>query len=265
MKAIWKGALTFGLIHIPIDLYSATEERELKFVLLHKPDLAPIRYARICKEEEKEVPYSEIVKGYEVSEGNFVVLTPEDFKQANVEKTKNIEIQEFTNEDEIDTIYYDKLYYLGPGKNADKAYNLLMEALRKSKKVAIAKLVLRNHERLAIIKPHGKIMILNQIRLPAEILKPKMEMPEKEKISEKEMSMAMKLIDQQTAHFAPEKFKDTYVEDLKKLINEKAKGKKTTKKGKETKPSKVHDIMTLLKASLEQDKHPQKQKRRKAG
>lgn len=264
MKAIWKGALTFGLIHIPVNLYTATEERELKFVMLHKPDMSEIRYAKICKAEEKEVPYSEIVKGYEIEEGNYVVLTQEDFKEANVEKTKSIEIQEFTNEDEIDTIYYDKLYYLEPGKNADKAYNLLLEALRKSKKVAIAKFVLRNHERMAIVKPHGKLLILNQIRLPSEILKPQVEIPEKAKIPEKEMAMALKLIDQQTEHFHPEKFKDTYVEDLKKLIEQKAKGGKTRKKGKESQPTtKVHDIMSLLKASLEQEEHPKK--RRKAG
>jgi len=265
MRAIWKGALTFGLIHVPVNLYSATEERELKFSLLHKKDLSEIRYAKICKQEEKEVPYSEIVKGYETDDGHFVVLTEEDFKNANIEKTKNIEILTFTDEDEVDSIYYDKIYYLEPGKNADKAYSLLLEALKKSKKVAVAKFVLRNHERLAIIKPHNKILVLNQLRLPSEIKKPDIEV-KTEKASPKELEMAMKLVDQLTGPFEPEKFHDTYVEDLKAVIKQKAKGGKVRKKGKEPAPSKVHDIMSLLKASLEEEKPAkEKTKKRKAG
>lgn len=264
MKAIWKGALRFGLIHIPVSLYSATEERELKFVLLHKPDLSEIRYARICKEEEKEVPYKEIVKGYEI-DGDMVVLTEEDFKQANLEKIKNIEIQAFVDEEEVDSIYYEKLYYLEPGKDADKPYNLLLEALKKSKKVAVAKFVLRNHERLAIIKSYEKLLVLNQIRLPNEIKKPEIQISYKEKIAEKELDMAVKLIDQLTGHFEPENFKDSYVQDLKKLIGQKAKGGKVRKKAIVSKPAKVHDIMLLLKQSIEREQVVNKPRKRKLG
>lgn len=264
MRVIWKGALSFGLINIPVNLYTATRERELKFVLLHKPDLSEIRYARFCKAEGKEVPYNEIVKGYEVSDGNYVVLSDEDFKRATLEKSKNIDILEFCNEDEIDTIYYDKLYYLEPGKNANKAYTLLHQALQRSKKVAVAKFVLKNHERIAVVRPYQNLLILNQIRLPSEILKPNIDIPEEGKIPEKEMNMALKLIDQLTEKFSPKKFKDTYVEDLKEIIAKKEKGGKKRKKAvKEPAPSKVHDIMELLKESLEKE-HVQKGKRKKS-
>lgn len=253
-RAIWKGALSFGLINIPVNLYSATRERELKFTLLHKKDHSQIRYARICKAEEKEVPYNEIVKGYDIGDGEFVILTDEDFEKASLEKSKAIEIIYFTDADEIDSIYYDKLYYLEPGKNAQKAYVLLRDGLMKSKKVAVAKFILKNHEHLAIIKPHEGFLVLNQMRPHNEIVKPQIEVPEKSKIPEKEMTMALKLINQLTEKFRPEKFEDTYVEDLKALIKEKSEKGKIERKVTEAKPTKVHDIMSLLKESLEKPK-----------
>lgn len=256
MKAIWKGAISFGLINIPVNIYNAAVDRELKFVLLHKKDLSQIRYAKICKSEEKEIPYSEIVKGYELEDGKYVVLTEEDFASVNIEKSKTIEIQEFTEEDAIDTIYYEKLYYLEPGKNAGKAYHLFLEALRKSKKVAVAKFVLRNHVRVAIIKPYNNMLILNQIRLQDEILPFELSEKSIHKISEKEVNLAIKLIDQLTGKFTPEEYKDNYVEELKALIDKKSKGGKIIKKGQEPQTTKVHDIMSLLKESLE--KHPAK-------
>src|SRR5262249_10175282 len=139
MRALWSGSLSFGLINIPVRIYSATEARALDFDMLHKKDLSPIRFARICKAEEKEVPWQEIVKGYEYQEGEYVVLDEEDFKRASVKKTKTIEIIDFVEEIEIDPVYYEKPYYLEPGKGADKAYVLLRESLKKSKKVAIAR------------------------------------------------------------------------------------------------------------------------------
>lgn len=134
MRTIWKGAISFGLIHIPVRLYSASKSRELKFKMLHKQDLGEIRYARICKADGKEVPWEDIVKGYEYQEGDFVVLTEEDFKKANPKKTRTIEIIDFTDELQIDTMYYSTPYYLEPEKGAEKAYILLREALKRSKK-----------------------------------------------------------------------------------------------------------------------------------
>jgi DNA end-binding protein Ku len=251
MRALWKGALSFGLINIPIRLYNATREHALNFDLLHKKDLTPIRYARICKSDGKEVPYNEIVRGYRYQQGDYVILTDEDFKRANVRKTKTIDILDFTDEDQIDTIYYEKPYFLEPNKGAAKAYALLHTALTKSKKVAIAKFVLHNREHIGILKTHGPAIVLNQLRYDSEIIKPKeLTIPE-EHASTKEVTMALKLIDQLTTHFKPSQYHDTYREELEEIIAEKAKGHKPRPKGKEPKITEVHDIMALLRESLE--------------
>lgn len=264
MRSIWKASISFGLVNIPINLYSATRDRELKFTLLHKKDMSEIRYAKICKEEDKEVPYEDIVKGYEYEKGNYIILTDEDFEKANITKTKTIDILDFADEEEIDSMYYERPYFLEPDKGANKAYALLRDALKKSKKVAIAKYVLKNHEHLAVLKPHGKALILNQMRTHSELIKPtELKLPEEEKVSNKEMEMALKLIEQLSGPFHPEEYKDTYTEDLKEIIAQKAKGIKIKPKGKEPKPSKVTDIMSLLKASLEH-KQPKAKKKEPA-
>ena len=164
MRSIWKGALSFGMIHIPVRLYSASKSRELKFKLLHKKDLSEIRYARICKADGKEIPWEEIVKGYEYQKGDYVVLTEEDFEKADIKKTRTIEILDFTDENEIDTLYYSSPYYLEPEKGAGKAYALLREALKRSKKVAVGRFVFRHHEHLGVVRPHGDLLVLHQLR-----------------------------------------------------------------------------------------------------
>jgi len=265
MRSLWKGFISFGLVNIPVKVVTASQDRELKFVMLHKKDLSEIRYSRICKVEEKEVPWSEIVKGYEYSPGQYVVLDEEDFKKVNLEKSKSIEILHFINEEEIDSVFYSKPYFLEPDKNASNAYQLLLEALRKSKKVGIAKFVLHNREHLAVIKPYKDIIVLNELRYNGEIVHTKdLEMPKKKKTSSDELNIAMKLIDHLTKKFKPEEYVDTYVKEVKDMINKKAKGKKIQPKGHEIKPSKVHDIMSLLKASLEEKTPTKKTKKRKA-
>jgi DNA end-binding protein Ku len=255
MHSIWKGAISFGLVNIPVKLYNATHEHELKFHLLHKRDLSEIRYAKICKEEEKEIPYEEIVKGYELSNGEYVVLTEEDFKSVEPEKDKLIEIINFTMEDEIDPMYYEKPYFIEPEKTAAKPYAMLCEALKKSKKVGIAKCVLRNHERIGILRPYGKALVLNQIRLHSEIYSSEIVKIPESKVSSKEIDLALELIDRLTKDFHPEAYKDNYTEKLLQLIHEKGKGKKRRAAGKAApKPTKVHDIMALLKASLQADR-----------
>lgn len=264
MRALWKGSISFGLVNIPIRMYTATQEHELKFVLLHKKDHSQIRYARICKEEGKEVAWQEIVKGYEFQPGEFVVIDEEDFKKANLQKTKTIEIVNFSKEDEIDTIYYSKPYFLEPEKGAHNSYALLRDALKKSKKVGIAKFVIHNREHIAVIKPYENIIVLNELRYQSEIIHAselaKALQKEKTKTSPKELDVALKLIDNLTSHFNPRRYKDTYVDEIKKIINQKAKGRKIHPKGEEPKPSKVQDIMSLLKASL--DQHPKKTRKR---
>lgn len=253
MRSIWRGAISFGLIHIPVRLYSASKNRELKFKLLHKKDLSEIRYARICKADGKEIPWEDIVKGYEYRPGDYVVLTEEDFQKANPKKTKTIEIIDFTGEDQIDSMYYDTPYYLEPEKGSSKAYNLLREALKRSKKVAVGNYVLRQHEHLGVIKAHGDVLVLNQLRYHSELKSPKgLNIPKEAPLVKNEVDVALKLIEQLTKPFRPGDYSDTYTDEVKKIIVQKSKGKKIKVK-KEKKP-KVHDIMALLKESLEHHK-----------
>jgi DNA end-binding protein Ku len=256
MRSIWKGSISFGLINIPVRLYSAiAHEHELKFKLLHNKDLSEIRYARICKADEKEVPWKDIVKGYQTDNGRVVVMTDKDFEKADVTKSKTIEILDFTNVSEIDTIYYHTPYYLEPEKGAVKAYNLLREALKKSKKVAVAKFVMRNHEHLVLIKPYEHLLLLNQLRYSEELINPsEIKIGKEQAIPKKEMDMAVKLIDQLTEKFNPDSYTDTYIDELRDIIEKKGKGQKI-KETKEVKKSpKIHDIVSLLKESLEQKK-----------
>ncbi|HZZ99659.1 MAG TPA: Ku protein [Candidatus Paceibacterota bacterium] len=251
MRSIWSGALTFGLINIPVKLYSATREKGLSFHMLHKTDLSPIRYARICRSDGREVPFEDIVKGYEYQKGDFIVLTEADFKKADVKKTKSIEITDFSESKEIDPSFYDKPYYLEPEQGAEKAYALLREALKRSGRVGIARFVLRAREHIAAVRPEGKLLILNQLRYNYEI-KPANELniPAGKNLQPKEISMALRLIDELTEPFNPKKYKDTYEAELAKVIESRLKGKKTKTKGRAPKPTKSPDLMAVLRQSL---------------
>lgn len=255
MRSIWSGTLSFGLINIPIRLYSGTDEHPFNFDMLHKTDLSPIRFARICKTEEKEVPYKDIVKGYEYQKGEYLVIEDEDFKKVISQKTDTIEIVSFAHEDEIDPIYFEKPYFLEPGKGADKSYALLRETLRKSKKVGVVKFVLRNRAHIGIIKPYQDAIILDQMRYATEVRQLEgLKLPSEKTISKKELDMALKLVEQLTDKFNPNAYEDTYAKDMQAVIDAKLKGAKPLKKAPPPKESKVHDIMSLLKASLEEGK-----------
>ena len=253
MRALWTGSLSFGLINIPIRLYSATQDNSLNFDMLHKKDLSPIRYARICKLDGKEIPYQDIVKGYQYEKGDYVVLVEEDFNRANLKKTKLIEIVNFVEEKEIDPIFYEKPYYLEPGKGAEKAYVLLRESLKKSKKVAIGRFVFHHREHIAAIKPYENILMLDQLRFDSEIKKAvDLQIPENIKTTKQEIEMALLLIEKLTTHFHPEKYHDTYIEALQQIIKEKAKGKKPrARKNEKVKETSAKNIVQLLKKSLE--------------
>ncbi|MBX4210888.1 Ku protein [Candidatus Parcubacteria bacterium] len=255
MRAIWTGAISFGLVNIPVRLYSASEERELKFHLLHKEDLSPIRYAKVCRHEGKEIAYEDIVKGFEYEKGDYVILEDEDFKKANVRKTKTVDIYDFVDGEEIDSKYYDAPYFLEPGTAAAKPYALLREALKKSGKVGIGKFVLRSKEILVAIKPEGKILVLNKLRFESELRKPEgLKLPEKDDVKDKEVELALKLIDQLSGPFDPKKYKDEYTSDLKEVIEEKAHGKRVHVKGTEPVPTRVVDLMSVLRESLDREK-----------
>jgi DNA end-binding protein Ku len=253
MRAIWSGSIGFGLVNIPVKLYSASHPREgLDLDMLHKKDHSPIRYARICREDGKEIPYEDIVKGYEYKKGDYIILTQEDFKKADVKETKNISIKQFADEAEIDSRYYEKPYYLEPEKGAERAYALLRDALEKSKKVALAKYALRARDNMAAIKPIGRALVLVQMRFPADLRNPKDLKFPTEKSKAEELQMAMALIKQQDKPFIPEDWHDTYTEELEEVIEEKAKGHKPKARGKEPKDTKVKDLMATLKASLDE-------------
>ena len=255
MRSIWKGAVSFGLVHIPVRLYSAIKGRELKFKLLHKKDHSEIRYARICKRDGKEIPWEEIAKGYEYQPGDYVILTDEDFEKADLKKSRTIEIIDFTKEDQIDAVYYDTLYYLEPEKGAAAAYSLLYEALKQSKKVAVGHFVLRRHEHLGVIRAHEGVLILHQLRYESEILDTtKLNIPKKS-AQKNELDIALKLIDEMTKPFKPSDYSDTYTDQVKEIIKKKAKGQRVSVGEKpKTSSTKGKNILALLESSLKKGK-----------
>jgi len=252
MRSIWKGSISFGLVNIPVKMYAASQPKEISFKLLHKKDMSEIRYAKICDVEDKEIPWEEIVKGYEYEKGNFVIFDQQDFEKIDIKKTKTIDILSFAKEIEIDPIFYVKPYFLEPDKNGEKAYGLLRDVLKKSKKVGLATYIIRNRQHLAALKFYDDMIVLNEMRYSTEVLSSKdLKIPVIEKSNPKEIEMALQLIDQLSAPFHLEEYKDTYTEKIKQAIKQKSKGKPIHPQTQETRSGKVHDIMSLLKASLE--------------
>ena len=253
MRAMWSGSISFGLVNIPVKLFSGSESNTLDLDMLRKNDLCPIKYLRVCKTDNKEVPYEEIVKGYEYSDGEYIVLTDKDFENASLEKTHLIDILDFVDEKEIDTRYFEKPYYLEPDKTGTKAYALLREALKRSGKVGIASYVLRNRGSLGVVKALDDLLVLNQIRFQNEIRNPsELKLPTGENLREQEVELALSLIGQLTTKFDPTKYRDAYLDDLKKVIEQKAQGKEPKPQEKAPKPGMVIDMMALLKESLKQ-------------
>jgi DNA end-binding protein Ku len=249
MRAIWSGAIGFGLVNIPVKLYSATQGSELDLDMLDKKDHANIKFQRVNANTGKVVPWENIVRGYKM-EDKYVVLEPEDFTKASPEKNKIIEITEFVKESDIDSIYYETPYYLQPEKSGVKAYALLRDALKKTGKVGLGSFVLRNRESLVIIKPSENVLVLNKIRFHQEIRDIEdLKIPEGE-AKAPEIKMAVQLIDQLSGKFDISKYKDTYTDKLMKVIEAKAKGKKITPQPLRVVHSRSRDLMSQLKASL---------------
>jgi DNA end-binding protein Ku len=249
MRAIWSGAIGFGLVNIPVKLFSAVRQTELDLDMLDKKDHSNIKFQRINANTGKEVAWENIVKGYKIDE-RYVVLTDEDFERASPEKNKMIEIAEFIDEKEIDSIYYEMPYYLQPEKSGVKAYALLLEALKKTGKAGLGSFVLRNRESLVLIKPYQGILLLNKIRFKEEIKDPGDIKIPKAFNKPSEMKMAAQLISQLTHEFDIARYKDSYTSKLMKLIKEKAKGKKAIKSPLRVVHSRSRDLMAQLKASL---------------
>jgi DNA end-binding protein Ku len=251
MRPVWKGSIAFGLVNIPVKLYSATESQSVASHLLHKKDLSRIRFQRVAESTGKEVSAEEIVRGYEVDKDQYVVISDEELAEVAPEKSASIEIQEFVVESEISSLYFEKPYYLEPDRGAGKAYSLLREALAKSGKVGIAQFVLRNRESLCALKPQGQGLVLNALRFAAEIRSmEELSLPTKEKLSPSEISLATKLIEGMTGNFDASKYKDTYSEEVQKLIEAKAKGQKRQAAPPKPAKSNVIDLVAALQESL---------------
>jgi DNA end-binding protein Ku len=263
-RSIWKGAITFGLVNIPVELHTAVRsEARISFRQLHKKDLSPIKYDRLCAKEEKSVPWDEIVKGYEYTKGKFVVLEEEDFKAATVESSKTIEIQDFVKAEEIDPRYFESPYYLLPSKGGEKAYALLREAIRKTGMVGIGMVTMRtNSQHLVGIRVVEEALVMEIMRYADELVDTSsFTFPAADNVRPAELQMAEQLVATLADTFQPEKFSDTYRDNLMKIINAKMKGKKiTVEEPEEPEPTNVLDLMTRLQESLAQGKKKKKAK-----
>lgn len=272
-RSMWKGSIAFGLVNIPVELFSATRDHRPKFRLLHAKDEQPVRYERVCQAEGKPVAWEDLVKGYEYAKGQFVVLTKDDFKTAAIEKTRTIDIIDFVDPKEIDERYFETPYYLQAGKGADRSYALLREAIRDSGRIGIAKIILRDAQHLAAVEAIGDALVLTMMRFADELADlEEFKFPKKADIRPAELKMARQLIDNLAAAWEPGKYTDEYVTNLMRVINAKMKGKRPRLVDQDHTPkqAEVVDLMARLRASLEgkktagSSKKPAASKRRKA-
>lgn len=251
-RSIWTGSVSFGLVNIPVKLFSAVSQKEIRFHMLHDADGARIRLHRFCEAENVEVPYEHIVKGYEVSPNQYVTVTQEELEAIDPKGTRSIEIQEFVSLDEIDPVYYDRTYYLGPDKGAGKAYALLLDAMRRSRKVAIGRFVLRTKESLCCLRPLGDAMALATLNYADEVVAADEAVGETEsgKPSTRELEMAERLIDSLAAKFEPGKYRDEYRDKVTALIEKKAAGEQIQAAPRAEDTGKVVNLADALAASL---------------
>jgi DNA end-binding protein Ku len=254
--AIWSGSINFGLVTIPVKLFTAVKTDELSFNLLHAKDEGRIKYERVCSVDGKPVPWDEIVKGYEYDKGDYVVLTDDDFKQVNPEATQSVDILQFVELDKISPMYFDKPYYLEPAKQGRHAYALLREALANTNRVALARVVIRTKEYIAAVKPIGDALVLELMHWASEIVNPgTLELPGREKLPEQEMKMARMLIDTMSVdEFDAESFKNNYHDQLLAMIEARAAGKELPKVKRAPARAKVVNLMDVLAQSLEESK-----------
>ena len=265
-RGLWKGAISFGLVDVPVELFPVEKRSsELDLTMLDRRDLAPVGYKRYNKASGKEVAWNDVVKGYEYRDGRYVVLSDEDFRRANVEASKTVEIHGFVELDAIPPQYFETPYYLSPGKRGEKAYALLRDALVKAGKAGVASVVIRTRQYLAAVVPQDEVLLLNTLRYADESRSAdELGIPEKlakVKVSAKELELALRLVEDLSEKWQPEKYKDTYREDLLARIQEKVKAGQTEEitqpekgAGRERKGAEVIDLMALLKKSVAKKK-----------
>jgi DNA end-binding protein Ku len=252
MRAIWTGGIRFGLVYIPVKLYSGATTHNLDLDMLRKDDACPIKYTRVCKHDGEEVPWNDIVKGFK-EDDYYIVLNKEDFEKASKEKSESIDITDFVKIEQISPRYFEKPYLVEPQKGAGSTYNLLRQAIAESGMGGLAKFVMRNREHLALLMADEEVIFLIKMRYRQDLRNPsKLKLPKKKKAGKKELEMAKKLIEQMKGDFDPARYKDTYQEKLKKIIKAKAKDKQfEPAAGEEApEPTAVKDLMDQLKRSL---------------
>jgi Ku protein, prokaryotic len=266
MRTLWKGAISFGLVTIPVSLYPATHREELKFRMLRKSDLSPINYKRVAETDGKEVPWDQIVKGYEYEKDRYVVLKDEDFARVDVEATQTVDLINFVSLAEVDPLLFYKPYYLEVGKGGDKAYVLLRDSLLKTKKIAIAKVVIRARQHLAAVKPQKDGLILELMHFPGELIDVReFKEPKEPRIGKAEMRMAEQLIESMSSPWKPEDYSDDYKDALEKIIEEKIEhgDRKAPSRRKRPAKSNIIDLAEVLKKSLQETKGARSTRSRK--
>ena len=256
-RAIWSGSISFGLLNVPVRLYSAVSKQTVRFRELREGDGSRVKHKRVAESDGKEVPYEKIVKGYEYAPDQYVVLSRDELSELEPQRSRAIEIQDFVDLDEIDPIYFEQPYYLGPDKGAERAYALLVQAMTDARKVAVARFVLRNKEHLAAIRPMGNVLTLTTMRFHDEVSSPQdldgevFEEAKPKKPEKRELEMATQLIESLTSDFDPDKYRDEYREELLDLLERKAEGKEVVSApSEEPKPTKAPDLMAALEESL---------------
>jgi len=266
MRPLWKGAVSFGLIYVPVKMYAATEKKDLKFNYLHEKCKTPIQYRKYCPHCQAEVPAEELVRGYEYEKGKFVIMKEEDFDRLPGESSRSVEILDFVDLSEIDPVYYDKAYYLAPGEGGQKVYELLKRAMDAAGKVAVGRVVIRSKEALAVIRAAGGVLVMSTMFYPDEVRSPRLidELEYKADPHENEIKMAVSLVENLSSRFDPQKYTNRYREALMEAIHGKISGQEVAVQAPAD-TAKVVDLMSALKASIDLAQKSRGEKPKAAG
>ncbi len=265
MHTVWKGSISFGLVNIPVRMFTATEDKDIRFKYIHRECHTPIKYKKTCPSCNKDVQPEDIVKGYEYEPGKFIILTEEDFQAIEVKSEKTVEILDFVKLEEVDPVYFDKTYFLGPQETGGKAYTLLREALSGKQRIAVAKITIRERESLAVVRVYKNVLVLETIFYPDEVRDSRQVpgVPEDLQTTKAELDMANQLIDNLTTVFEPDKYTDTYRERLLERIHSKVEGKEFVV-SKETDKENIVSLMEALKQSIQMSKEKPSEKSEQA-
>ncbi len=268
MRTLWKGAVSFGLVNIPVSLYVATEKKDVSFHLLHRECMTPVQYRKYCPRCEKELASEEIVRGYEYQKGSFVVVNDDDLERIPLQNTKTIDILDFVSLAQVDPVYFDKTYYLEPAAGGEKAYTLLIEAMKSTSKVALARIIIRSKQSLAALRIRDRYLLMETLFFPDEIRSPESLNSglERSRLHDNEVKMAVSLVENLSTDFDPGKYQNEYRQALWEIIEAKIAGQEIVSPEPVSQPGKVVDLMEALKASIqlaEKNRAPEKKSKKK--